>query len=152
MLRTKVERGRGGHLMVSATLTLNLGFQVILRSKWFFSNRNFYFDAGFEERRILRIRYSIGQVRFKVIWRSIRRKWVKFYWFKMWIFYSVLLRSNKFPKVGQLAKHERPWLFKGHELSIFCATQEQRCGRNRIMFPSGCLITVSPLASQFSGC
>ena len=35
-------------------------------------------DLDFE-----RIRSSIGQVRFKVIWRSNRRKWVKFYWLEM---------------------------------------------------------------------
>ena len=77
------------------------------------------FQGHFEVEVISRIRFSIGQGRFKIIWRSYRRKWVKFYSFKMWIFFRVLLRWNKHPKVGQVAKHERPWLLEGQDLRIF---------------------------------
>ena len=80
MFWTKVEEGRGGHPMVSTTLTL-VSRSVI------FSNGNLYFWRRiWRERKILRIRCSIGQGRFKKIWKSNRRKWVKLYWFKMWIF------------------------------------------------------------------
>ena len=47
MFRTKVEGGRGGHLMVSTTLTLNLVFKAISRSKWFFLIGTSIFEAGF---------------------------------------------------------------------------------------------------------
>ena len=116
MFRTKVEGGIND-------LDRELGFQSNFEVKVIFSNRNLYFWRPiWIERKIWRIRCCIGQGRFKVILRSNRRKWVKFCWLKMWIFYRVLLRPNKFPKLGQLAKHERPWLFEGHELPIFCAT------------------------------
>ena len=118
-------RGQRGSPNDIRNIDLELCFQGHFKVKMIFSNKNLYFLRRiWKERKTLRIICFIGQGRLKVIWRPNRRKWVKFYWFKMWTFYRVLLRSNKFPKVGQLAKHGWPWIFEGQKLPISCATRE----------------------------
>ena len=47
MVQTKVIGDKGGHIMALTSLTLNLTFDVISRSKWFFHIERPSFDPGF---------------------------------------------------------------------------------------------------------
>ena len=49
MVETKVIGDKGGHIMALTSLTLNLTFEVITRSKWFFHMETPSFDPGLEK-------------------------------------------------------------------------------------------------------
>lgn len=86
----------------------------------------------------------------KVNWRSNIQNWLNIHCFKMQTYYFVMQRLNKRSKDKRLAKNQRPWLFQGHNLCILSGGQEQRIGRNWIMYSLKCLIQVSPLHSHYS--